>query len=579
MDIIQVPRTDPAYNAHAYLTKVPEGAIRPFIERYTTLGDTILDPFAGSGMTGVAAYVTGRNAELSDISVLGRHIGSNLVNFVSAEKLRSAAERATKLARTGVRPFYSTTCSTCEKHTHFRKLVWSFVYRCTTCDAELNYYELLRSADWRKPSKCSECSAQFERRSALRIREVPVLVSYTCDHCGSKEERPPLKLDSEAIAAAARSQSKGDIPNLEIESNREMFRRSALARNGHTNTASFFSVRNAMALRCLHEGILQEKEPALRSKLLFAFTAILARASKRYQWHRKRPLNAQNQTYYIAPVFYEWSVFDLFLRKVNAAINSDAYIESQSGGPLLNSACSVRYTTASADHLKHIPDESVDYVFTDPPFGSNMFYSDMSLFHEAWLGEVTNHAREAVIHTSKHNRAASAALYEEVLVGCLQECWRVLKPGSRMSIVFSNSRGEVWAMLQRAIQATGFDFEPDAITLLDKGQRSVKGLNSGTEGVVTADLVLTLIRGTQRARSNVSPARPPVRELVSSLLSTAPSEAVATPSHAYLYVVRAAVQQHISLESLHLSDVLTALRSLGYSVDPGTARLRLQPTP
>jgi hypothetical protein len=530
-------------------------------------------------MTGVAAYITGRNAQLSDISVLGRHIGSNLVNFVSAHKLQTAAERVTNHARSKVRRFYSTICSDCGEQTRFRKIVWSYVYRCPSCSGELNYYELMRSLEWRKPSKCSNCNEPFERRSAQRIDEVPVLISYCCEQCGSKEERPPVKLDFDAISSGARSYSRRNIPSLEIESDREMFRRSALARNGHTNTASFFSSRNAVALLHLHETILQEQNPAIRSKLLFAFTAILPRASKRYQWHWKRPLNAQNQTYYIAPVFYEWSVFDLFLRKVNAVINSDTYIQSQAGGPLLNSGCSVQYTTTSADHLDHIPDESIDYVFTDPPFGSNMFYSDMSLFQEAWLGEVTDHAREAVIHTSKQNRAASAALYEEVLAGSVRECWRVLKPGSRMSIVFSNSRGEVWAMLQRAIQTTGFDLEPDAITLLDKGQRSVKGLNSGTEGVVTADLVLTFVRGARRTRNIVSPPRKPIRELVASLLSTAPREAVATPSHAYLYVIRAAVQQHISLEPLHLSDVLTALRALGYSVDPGSARLGVQPTP
>ena len=31
-DTITVPRTDPIYNCHTYLTKVPIGAIRPFIE-------------------------------------------------------------------------------------------------------------------------------------------------------------------------------------------------------------------------------------------------------------------------------------------------------------------------------------------------------------------------------------------------------------------------------------------------------------------------------------------------------------------------------------------------------------------
>ena len=52
-------RSDPVYMAHSYLTTVPVGAIEPFIEAFTKPGDVVLDPFAGSGMTGVAAAAVG----------------------------------------------------------------------------------------------------------------------------------------------------------------------------------------------------------------------------------------------------------------------------------------------------------------------------------------------------------------------------------------------------------------------------------------------------------------------------------------------------------------------------------------
>ncbi|HMJ02714.1 MAG TPA: DNA methyltransferase, partial [Conexibacter sp.] len=73
---LRVRRSDPVYNAHAYLTKVPCSAILPFIEALTEPGDVVLDVFAGSGMTGVAATMAGRRAELRDISALGQHIGT-----------------------------------------------------------------------------------------------------------------------------------------------------------------------------------------------------------------------------------------------------------------------------------------------------------------------------------------------------------------------------------------------------------------------------------------------------------------------------------------------------------------------
>ena len=82
-----------------------------------------------------------------------------------------------------------------------------------------------------------------------------------------------------------------------------MFSRSGLGRSGMTETGKFFSPRNGVALVELWRAINDvDEDEAIRQELRFAFTAILPRASMRYQWSAKRPLNAQNQTYYIAPV-------------------------------------------------------------------------------------------------------------------------------------------------------------------------------------------------------------------------------------------------------------------------------------
>lgn len=66
---VSVKRSDPVYMAHAYLTKVPVAGIVPFIEAFTNEGDIVLDPFAGSGMTGVAALITGRRADGRDCAM------------------------------------------------------------------------------------------------------------------------------------------------------------------------------------------------------------------------------------------------------------------------------------------------------------------------------------------------------------------------------------------------------------------------------------------------------------------------------------------------------------------------------
>ena len=53
-------------------------------------------------------------------------------------------------------------------------------------------------------------------------------------------------------------------------------------------------------------------------------------------------------------------------------------------------------STNSATNLCQ-PENSIDYIFTDPPFGANINYSEISFLWEAWLN-VTNQVPEAIIN-------------------------------------------------------------------------------------------------------------------------------------------------------------------------------------
>src|SRR5437016_1141893 len=70
-------RSTALYTAHSYPTKLPPESIMPFITHYSAPGELVLDPFAGGGMTGVAAALTGRRAVLNDLSPLALHLAYN----------------------------------------------------------------------------------------------------------------------------------------------------------------------------------------------------------------------------------------------------------------------------------------------------------------------------------------------------------------------------------------------------------------------------------------------------------------------------------------------------------------------
>ena len=572
-ETISVPRTDPIYNCHAYLTKVPIGAIQPFIQAFTKPGEVVVDFFAGSGMTGLAALTLNRRARLSDISVLGKHIATGYLMDAPARDIRTAAHRVMAAARKALGTLYMTKRGSDGAKVEMIRTIWSFTYLCPSCGDEMVFYEAL-NARGGVPQRCPSCGGPFARRNWPRGKNVPVEVVVQGEN-GRQVGQGVCDTDRRRMRAALKDGRLRKVPSLRIEEDREMFSRSGLGRSGMTETGKFFSPRNGIALVELWRAINDVEDELIRQELRFAFTAILPRASMRYQWSAKRPLNAQNQTYYIAPVYFEWNVFDLYGRKVNAVIRAnDALFDD---GDLFSTEKlrDVSYEIASAERLAHLDDSSVDYVFTDPPFGSNIFYSDMNLFQEAWLGETTDHAREAVVHTTGKRKNGSRERYEELLRSAFSEAFRVLKPARYMSVVFGNSSGRIWGLVQRALRDAGFKASPEHVAILDKGQRSVKGLNSGSEGVVTVDLIVTVQKpakgeGTGKA---VTLANGDTDALISAAIGELSADEACNPSHVYARILRKAIRKGLVLDDLHLGDVLIALRNAGYGVDRKTGLL------
>ncbi len=131
----------------------------------------------------------------------------------------------------------------------------------------------------------------------------------------------------------------------------------------------------------------------------------------------------------------------------------------------------------------------MDYIFTDPPFGENIYYSDLNLLVESWHGVLTSTAPEAIVDRVKRKEAGD---YQRLMRNCFEEYHRVLKPGRWMTVVFSNSRNSIWRAIQEAIGAAGFVVAD--VRTLDKKQGSFKQV---TSSAVKQDLVISAYRPTE----------------------------------------------------------------------------------
>jgi hypothetical protein len=131
-----------------------------------------------------------------------------------------------------------------------------------------------------------------------------------------------------------------------------------------------------------------------------------------------------------------------------------------------------------------ISGNSIDYVFTDPPFGDNLAYSELNFINEAFLRVFTNLVPEAIVSDTQKKGLLE---YQHLMQRCFEEYCRVLKPGRWMTVVFHNSKNAVWNAIQEAMLAAGFVVAD--VRTLDKKQSTFNQVNAG--GAVKQDLVIS----------------------------------------------------------------------------------------
>lgn len=481
------PKSSPAYQAHSYPTKIPPEAIVPFIEASSDPGAVVLDPFCGSGMTGVAALMSGRHARLSDLSAGAAHVASGHVSPVASEDLLAALERLDeRWMRSRERDLYTELGH--ESAGIVRHTIWSEVHRCNRCDRDLVLWDEANEDGQVPRTLACRCGATQSRSGATAVRLDPVQVVVQVDGVRKLIEATP-STDHRALLDALAAEEPGDwLPTTPVEPWREMFKRSALHLKQIETVEDFFLPRAKHALSGLRAAIMKLKATPERHALMFAFTNTAWHGTKMRRYNAKGGQRPMTGTLYIPQLIAEANVFEVFRHQVRQIA---AYYDTlpQTG------TTGARVEQASATDLAWVETDSVDYIFCDPPFGANIFYADCNLVWEAWLRRQTDQTDEIVVNRSRTSGEGGKSVqdYEDLLAAAFAECARVLKPGGRASVVFHNSDDAVWAALLNAAERA--DLIQTDVSILDKVQRSMKGYKArdGRELVPFYDLVITFV--------------------------------------------------------------------------------------
>jgi len=497
---VKAGKNTPIYNAHSYHTKVPPQGIVPYILHYTDPGDLILDPFCGSGMTGVAALmcahppaealhmVSGaqpgpRHAILNDLSPAARHIATNYCTPVDVDALKREFERIQAAVKEEFDWLYGTTCDRCGGPAAIQYTIWSDVFECARCGEELVLWDVAVDHERKKMRQkftCPMCGKEQTKREARWLRCVPVVTNYACPHCKPRRAgHPTTEAEKQRIAEVEDAEMPYWYPTTPFGKSFEMWR-AVHGYQGITDVSKFYRKRNLWALARLWKEIQAIEDTQVRRRLTFLFTSFAVRVSKKAEF-RFSGGSGNVANLYIPAIQREANVLRAASRKFRDILKSAV--------SSTNSVVSVQ--TGSATRLGDVPDAAVDYIFTDPPFGSNIFYADCNLIWESWLGQFTDQSQEAVVHI-KHKDKNTLPDYARLMTESFREMYRVLKPGRWASVVFHNSDDRIWQVILEAAEAAGFELVE--INSFDKQQLSFKGIRGakGIERVTKKDIVLNL---------------------------------------------------------------------------------------
>jgi len=242
-------------------------------------------------------------------------------------------------------------------------------------------------------------------------------------------------------------------------------------REGITHVHHFYTKRSLLALACS-----AQKTKLLNSILLTPMQWTNTKLY-RYRWAGGfagaggGPLAG---TFYIPSLVKEISLLQSMEDYFNKAIRKKTlYLRS------FTTLIGVNSTTHQYQN-----DNSIDYIFTDPPFGANIMYSELNFLWESWLKVKTNNKTEAI---ENKTQGKSLLDYQNIMLQCFKEYFRILKPGRWMTVEFSNTSAAVWNGIQTAIQRAGFVIAN--VAALDKQQGSFKAVTTTT--AVKQDLVIS----------------------------------------------------------------------------------------
>jgi len=449
----------PVYTMHKYFARRPWNVFNRLIAYYSSPGDIVLDPFAGGGVTVVESLKLRRKAIGVDVNPLATYVSSMEIRTLDLSSFEEAFSHLKSKLKDEIHSLYVTRCEKCNG---------------------------LAVADWIEWNE--------DKRRPMRLK-------YDCDHCGDYRQRATTKPDLELIEQINRNfsrlirQRKLWYPKTGVPAGDKS---SSLIKQGYSFFYELFTKRNLIALAILFDTINRLQESNEKEFLRFAFSSSLKWTSRLSHLRGRIIEGWAMHAYWVYPKSLEMNVWNTFERRAKAILRGKQYSSEHIGDycrfartfrDIDSGAATCLLLNQSSAQLP-LPVDSVDIIITDPPYGGNVNYGELSDFWSIWLnGGVTAEKQdEAVINRTQ---GKSLAEYEEILLSVFSECYRVLRPERYLVSTFNSKDMRVVASFVKAIAIAGFSLHPAGLLYQKPIRPYVTTFHAMQIGAFVGDFIFT----------------------------------------------------------------------------------------
>ena len=470
----------PMYLMHKYWARKPHNVVGEYIEHYSKKGEIVLDPFVGSGVTAIEALKRGRKAIATDLDPISIFITRMTAMPVDSDNLKKTFKQIEVQVKKKIESLYQTTCPLCKKKATITHSIWSDVVRCRKCGQSV----VLVDENYRTQDKCP-CGDEIDVEDS--VGEQLLEIGYECPSCIRKSKKKvrfltkkPDSKDISLISEIAQMSVPYWTPSdAELKYPDGKLFQEGTHRPDIVKIVDLFTRRNLIALSILYHTIDGLSESMEKDLMKLAFSSNLHNVSKLNVVHHLRLRTGIHPSrgwvmhrYWVPSVRIELPVWFYFAERfkhiLSGKCESNSVIpqakEASDFESFSNPRTNLLLAVHSALELNDmLPPESVDYVFTDPPYGGSIQYMELSALWIAWLKGKKNdqcfQLRFGDEITINEAQGKGFEYYHKMLKASFEQVYNALKSGRWLTVTFHNTDIKIYNSIIKAVVLAGFDLE------------------------------------------------------------------------------------------------------------------------